>query len=65
MLKEFKAFTYIEGDDGKQLLGWSYGYNDQQGANQRALAECDKWVKKHKSSSRCKMYAIGDRFVKN
>ncbi len=58
--KEAKAFAVAIDDDGAFSWGYSVNREDQQSADQAALAVCQKNRRKHKVTNDCKIYAKGD-----
>ena len=59
----FKAMSLALDTDGKYAYGTITGWPTQAGANEEALAECEKFKVQSKAQSTCRLFAVGDRVV--
>lgn len=59
----FKAMALALDPDGKWAYGTITGWATQAGANEEAVAECEKFKIESKAQSTCRLFAVGDRVV--
>ena len=61
-----KAMAVAMGDDGRYAIGYSSDYSSQDGANNRAIKQCNDVNNKSASkiNAECEIYAIDNEIVR-